>query len=104
MEIEDKYLSVENCEEGDIITFVDAGLKAELTDKGGKKKQIVNFTVSNGRYTLTYTPGATATKELMKAFTRETNNWVGKKFTVKIVDTLSFGKPSKIIFPVPIKV
>lgn len=103
MEIEDKYLSVNNCEESDIISFVDAGVKAEIKDKSGISRTVINFTVSNGRYNLIYTPGASAIKEFMKAWGRETNNWVDKKFQVKIVETLSFGKPTKMIFPMPIK-
>lgn len=101
MEIQDRFLSVDNCENGDIITFVDAGVKAKIK-MGEKEREVINFTVDNGRYELTYTPGATAIKEFMKAWGRETNNWVGKKFNVKIVESLSFGKPKKMIFPVPI--
>lgn len=103
MEIEDKYLSAENSENGDIITILDEGSKAMIKIQGSDKEKLVyNFKVSNGRYELTYTPGTTAQKELMRAWGRETKNWVGKKFQVKIVEAMSFGKPKSLIFPLPI--
>lgn len=103
MEIEDKYLSVENCDETDIITFLDEGVKASIKLQGSdKEKAVYNFLVSNGRYNLTYTPGLIAQKEFMKAWGRNTSNWVNKKFTPKIVEIMSFGKMKKVIFPVPI--
>jgi len=101
MEIKDKYLSVSNCENSDIITFIDGGTYATMKDSKGER-EVINFKVSNGRYELIYTPASTATKELMKAWGRETENWIGKKFQVKIIDSMSFGKPTKLIFPIPI--
>ena len=97
-------MSVENSEDGDIITFIDSGLYADMQDKSGKIKQVINFKVSNGRYELIYTPGNTALKALMKAWGRETDKWVGRKFQVKIVESISFGKPVKMIYPNPIAV
>ena len=103
MELKDKFLSAENCENGDIITFIDEGKEEPLEAKQGEKpRNVVNFTVSNGRYELIYTPGITAQKEFIKAWGRDTAKFVGKKFTVKIVETMSFGKIKKMIFPVPI--
>lgn len=102
MEIEDKYLSAKNCEDGDIIEFIDAGTRQEIKDNKDKVRKVINFVVSNGRYELIYTPGQTATDLFVNAWGRETNNWVGKKFQVKIVDSLSFGKPSKVILPEPL--
>lgn len=103
MEIEDKYLSVENSEVGDIITILDEGTKGTLKLQGSDKEKVVyNFRVSNGRYELTYTPGTTALKELMKAWGRETSKWLNKKFSVKHVEIMSFGKSKKMIFPEPI--
>ena len=101
MEIKEKFLSVDNCENGDIITFVDEGAYATI-ETNGKTKEVINFNVDNGRYNLTYTPGNAALKELMKAWGRETSKWLGKKFSVNIVNTMAFGKPSKMILPSPI--
>jgi hypothetical protein len=101
LEIEAIYLNVDNCEESDIITILDEGIKATLKMQD-KEKTVYNFKVNNGRYDLTYTPGTTAQKELMKAWGRETKNWVNKKFQVKFVETFSFGKTKKMIFPVPV--
>ena len=101
MEIKDKFLSPDNCEESDIVTFVDAGVEGELEYKG-KKRTVYNFTVSNGRYELTYTPGASAQKEFIKAWGKETDNWKGKKFQVKIVEQLGPQGLKKVIFPVVI--
>jgi len=99
MEIEDKYLSADNCEEGDIITFVDEGSYSEMRNKDGSTRKVLNFKVNNGRYEQLYTPGVTAQKILMKAFGRETSKWIGQKFQIKFIEQLSYGKSIKIILP-----
>jgi len=104
MEIQERYLSVESAEDGDIITFLDEGVYVDMKSKDGSTRKVINFNVNNGRYDLIYTPGTTAQKILMKAFSRDTANWVGKKFQVKLVDSLSFGKPTRLILPQPVVV
>lgn len=97
MEIKDNFLSVDNCTDGDIITILDAGV--EDKNKWGKTRY--NFKVTNGSYEMVFTPNFMAQKELMKAFTRNTENWVNKKFQVKIVPNPA-SKSGKAIYPVPI--
>jgi len=102
MEIQDRYLSAENSEQGDIIEFKDEGKYEEIKSQEGKVKRVINFLVNNGKYDLIYTPSNTALKELMKVWGRETKKWINKKFQVKIADTIVFGKPKKVIFPIPL--
>jgi hypothetical protein len=103
MEIKDKFLSASNCETGDIVTFLDEGIETKMPDtfKGGER-DVINFKVNNGRYDLIYTPFVTEQKEFMKAWGRNTTAWVGKKFQVKIVDSMTKKGLTKKIFPVPI--
>lgn len=91
MEIEDKYLTADSAKDGDIITFVDEGFKGDMKGRNGEVKKVNNFNVSNGSYTLVYTPNQTAIKVFVKAWGRDTKLWVNKKFQVKLV-LLPMGK------------
>jgi hypothetical protein len=102
MEIRNKYLTAESVQEGDLMTILDEGSYSDMEYKG-KKRQILNFNVNNGTYDLVYSPGTTAQKELIKAWGKETKNWIGKKFQVKLLDQLGPQGLKKVIYPEPIK-
>jgi len=104
MEIREKYLSVDSVENGEIITILDEGEYSTIKDAKGIEKSVINFRVNNGRYDLIYTPSVVAQKLLIKAYGRDTKDWVMKKFSVKLVDSMAFGKPSKSILPQPLEV
>lgn len=83
-EIEDKYLTGENTQENDIITFVDGGVQAVIKDFKGNEKKVYNFKVNNGRYELIYTPNLSALKVFKKAWGTNSDNWINKMFQVKL--------------------
>ena len=100
MEIESKYLDEESAVEGDIIEFLDEGVKEiKVSPRDQKQYVVYNFLVSNGRYTLTYTPSGDATKLFIKQYGRETKKWKGTKFQVKFVEKMVFGVTKKVLIP-----
>lgn len=94
MEIEDKYLSSTNCKDGDIIEFLDAGIKETVDNKfkPGQKKDIYNFQVRVNGKEYIYSPNATTLKNLIKAYGKTTEKWVGKKIQVQLALTTSGAK------------
>ncbi len=96
------FLNGETCKAGDIVTIKDAGVKAEIENKG-KKKEVVNFAVEVNEKPLIYTPGKKAGKTLIDAWGKESNNWIGKQFTINIVLMEIAGVERKVIRPVPIE-
>jgi hypothetical protein len=99
MEIKDNFLSVDNCGDGDIITILDTGVSD--VNKWGKTRY--NFQVTNGSYSMIFTPNFLALKEMMKAWGRNTDTWKDKKFQVKIVPNPA-SKAGKAIYPVPMTI
>ena len=96
MEIRDKFLSVENVTDNDIITFLDAG-SIEVGKFGDK----YNFKVSRGSYEQIWTPDALARKELVKHFGRDTEKWVGKQVVLSIIPNTN-NKIGKSVYPKPL--
>lgn len=69
-------------------------------EKGDKKKQVLNIPVKCNGLDLKYTPGFKSLKKLQEIFdSTESDDWVGKKFIVKIKEIESFGKEMKVIRP-----
>jgi len=100
VEIESKYLDEESANEGDIIEFLDEGSKeVKVSPRDQKQYVVYNFLVSNGRYTLTYTPSGDATKMFIKKYGRETKNWKNTKFVVKFIEKMVFGVTKKVLIP-----
>jgi len=93
MEIRDKYLSVDNVNDGDIITFIDAGYVE--TGKFGNR---YNFRVNRGSYEQIWTPDSMAMKELVRLFSRETDNWVNKRVSLIIIPNSNY-KVGKSVIP-----
>jgi hypothetical protein len=100
VEIESKYLDEESATEGDIIEFLDEGVKEIKVSPRDKQQYVVyNFLVTNGRYSLIYTPGGDAQKLFIKQYGRETKNWKNTKFQVKFIEKIVFGQPKKVLIP-----
>ena len=82
------YLSVDTSTDGEIWTITVKPEFGTLTFQG-KEKQVTNIQVASMDKRLTYTPTNKAGKSLVKAWGKEMDNWVGKKFqTMHVEDKL----------------
>ena len=82
-----KYLKVENVQDDDIITFVDAGVITTKEFKKGEPKKVLEITVQHNEDTRTYCPNGTTVKLLNEAWGTDTEEWVGKKGRIAIMPT-----------------
>lgn len=92
-------MNSETAKENDIVEITG---KAEFNtiEKGDKVKKVLDIPVKCNGLDLKYTPGFKSLKKLQEIFgTEESDNWVGKKFLVKIKEIESFGKEMKVIRP-----
>lgn len=96
-----KYLNGTTASEGDICVILGEGEIQEIEDENGKKK-ILNIPVECGSKKLIYTPGAKAVKILQEVWGKETKNWIGKKFQVKLVLMQIGNREINVIKPVPV--
>ena len=83
-----KYLKADGCQDGDIITFLTAGvIESREFDKDGEKeeKDIFEILVLIGEDKKLYSPNATTRKLLSKAWGPDTEKWVGQKARISIL-------------------
>lgn len=79
-----KYLKADMAKDGDVITFLDAGVILEKEfDK--KKKKVLEITVKFRGENKTYCPNGKTVKLLNAAWGPETEEWVGKSATITIL-------------------
>lgn len=99
----ESFLNDKSCKDGDIVEILEEGSIEEKTDAITKNSyRVLNLPVSlNGRKLL-FTPNKDAVLELSKAYGKDSKEWKGKKFTVKLYPKMSFGKTQTAIMPVPI--
>ena len=106
MEIEvnnSNFLNAKTCEAGDMVTFIDSGLKTQITLKDGKVKDVYNFTVSIDGKDLTYTPNNKALEMFVNEWGSNSDKWVGKQFKVKKVMLEIRGQELEVIRPILVK-
>ena len=102
------FLTTGDVNEGDLITFKDAGT-LESRDfskaKDGSKEQIVleiQIELPDGRIK-TITPNATSRNALAKEFSEETANWKGKQGKITYIQQICFGELADVLVIVPVK-
>ena len=79
------FLNYEGSTDGDIAEITGEGEYGELEFQGRKKK-VLNLPVKvNGKEKI-YTPGMKAGRQLVKAFGKDTVDWVDKKFQILHVE------------------
>lgn len=86
------YLSVDSTKDGDVVTIVGKPEPGKLTFKG-VEKDIVNIPVENQLKKLIYTPTNKAGKQLVKAWGKDGDKWVGKKFVILHVEDKMHVRP-----------
>lgn len=79
------YLSVDTTKDNDIAVITGKPEFGELTFQG-KVKKVTNIPVEVYNKKLIYTPGNKSGKTLVKAWGKEMDNWVGKKFQIFHID------------------
>ena len=97
------YINAENTQESDILTIVGEGTYNKIANRvTGAVKEVLNIPVElNGKKKI-YTPSMETGKRLIKAFGKETNDWVGKKLQAHIVNYKSFGVTKQTIDCTPL--
>ena len=94
-----KFLKPENVQDGDTITFVDAGVIVERSFKEDEpKKPVLEITVKFKDEDKTYSPNKTTVKLLSAAWGTGTEGWVGKKAVLSVIPSnngkdMIIGKP-----------
>ena len=101
----DNYLNDKTAKENDVVEMIGAGLIEQKEDPQTKRKyRVINIPVRcNGRDDLVFTPNKDALKVLSDAFGSKTEQWIGKKFTIKFYPKTAFGKTQNAILPVVLK-
>lgn len=85
-----RYLKAENAKDGDIITFLDAGVIVEKQFKKDEPpKPSLEITVKFKGETKTYSPNGTTVKLLNAAWGTATEKWVGKSATLYVLPSNS---------------
>jgi hypothetical protein len=91
------YVNVENTQQGDIMEIVSEAKYEEFTKKDGSVKTILNIPVLvNGKNKI-YSPSRDAGRALVKAFGKETKEWIGHKLQAEILNYKSFGITKQMI-------
>lgn len=101
------FLKADMCETGDTIKFLNAGriFSKDFPQKDGSTETKVTFEVSvllNGEKTKTYSPNNSSLSFLKEAWGNNSDDWVGRRAEISIVEQLSFGKVRKVIIARPI--
>ena len=97
------YINVENTQDKDILEIVGEAVYADITNKQtGQVRKVLNIPVSNQGKLKTYTPGMEAGKALIKAFSKETKAWIGKKVQANVINYKSFGVTKQTIDCMPV--
>lgn len=108
MEIEQanmgNYLKASEVKEGDIVTFLQEGVKQTKNwDGKDKTSYAIPVSCSNGNE-YQYSPTGKSLAMLCNALGKETKAWVGRRFKCHIVTTEFKGKELVVIRPVVLPV
>lgn len=101
------YLKAEHVKEGSEVMFVDEGhwvTNERFPYPDGKPRQDFMCKIRTNGQEYLMRINKTNRTQLCASWTDETQKWIGKKATVKFVDTLIGGKMMKIIILMPIGV
>lgn len=91
------FTNPDNCHENDIGVITGEGQYQDKKNlKGEVYKQLTIQVEINGK-SLEHSPRMLEGKKLVKAWGKETEDWVGKKFTCKIVHYRSYGQEKSCV-------
>ncbi len=92
----------ENIFNGDLVKIVNEGNYSTIKTKEGNKKEVMKFDLelANGEVK-EYTMNNMTTKNMVKAFSDETKNWIGKPLRAWIIQQLAFGEMIDVLILTP---
>lgn len=101
------FLKADMCETGDTIKFLDAGriYQKDFVQTDGSKEPKITFEVNvllNGEKRKIYSPNTSSINLLKEAWGPNSDDWVGRRAEISIIEQLSFGKLKKIIIAKPV--
>ena len=99
---ESDYIKAENLKGEEICVVTGKPELAEIPQADKTVKTVLNVPVEMGGKVKIFTPNKTNGDILVEAFGEETDNWVGKKFQLALVDTVIFGKKGKTVLVKPL--
>ena len=101
-------LKNEDLQQGDIVTFVNAGeiksVDFSKAQDGSAVKTVLQMLVEipDGKNKI-YTPNATTRNRLKEIWGKDTEDWVGKKAKVTFIKQLAFGKTIDVLVLEPVE-
>ena len=97
------FIKAEECKGGEICEILAEGVMEEITSPEGKAKAVLNYQVSIDGIERTFTPNKSNGQIMMGAWGEDDSKWLGRKFQIKLVDTIAFGKRKKSIVVEPLE-
>ena len=83
------YVNPENTKNGDIMEIIGEGDYEEKEARDGKKYKALNIPVRVNDRELIFSPNMDCGKALVKAWGKETKDWIGKKVKVVLLETIT---------------
>ena len=101
---EGNFLKAKDCKGGEICEILADAEMSEIKSKEGKVKIVMNIPIKFHDKDKLFTPNQMNGNILVEAFGEETNKWVGRKFKIKLVETIVFGELTDSIVVEPLDV
>lgn len=99
---ESNFIKADNIKGGEICEVNGLTATAEIPQADKTVKTVLNVPVLMEGKDRIFTPNKSNGDVMVEAFGEETDLWVGKKFTLKLADTIAFGKKTKTIIIEPL--
>jgi len=99
---ESNFIKAENIKGGEICEINGKAETAEIPQKDKTVKTVLNVPVLMDGKDRIFTPNKTNGDTMVEAFGEDSDLWVGKKFTLKLADTIAFGKKTKTMLVEPL--
>ena len=97
------FTNVDNCNGNDIGVVTGEGKIETKTNLKGEPYEQLTIDVEVNEKKLQHSPRMSEGKELQKAWGKDSKDWIGKKFSCKVVNYRAYGQEKTCIEIVPIK-
>lgn len=96
------FLKAEDSQGGEIVEILAAGYFESIETGDHEKKQVLNYKVSVNGAEKIFTPNKSNGNIMIEAWGVNDDQWIGKKFYIRIETIRAFGKKMKSIIVEPI--